>query len=158
MQTFLVDKSFRYCAAFLDSKRLGKQRVECMQIYNALQKRKVGNKGGWVNHPAVLMWEGFEEHLKCYQYCMIDEWVRRGYKNNMTLIAPEIKLEKCSITCATNDKVIDVDWYCKVKPLPWLTDELIESHQSNLVRKDPEYYKKLFNVPDDIEYIWPVRV
>ena len=36
MQTFLPYKSFTKSAQVLDYKRLGKQRVEAMQIFNAL--------------------------------------------------------------------------------------------------------------------------
>ncbi|HKF88061.1 MAG TPA: hypothetical protein VKB85_08315, partial [Propionibacteriaceae bacterium] len=41
----------------------------------------------------------------------------------------------------------------------WLFDpELLRSHQSALVRKDPEYYRQRFpDVPDDLDYVWPVR-
>jgi hypothetical protein len=42
---------------------------------------------------------------------------------------------------------------------PWLGDpEFHRSHQSSLVRKDPEHYGVMFpGVPDDLEYHWPVR-
>jgi hypothetical protein len=42
---------------------------------------------------------------------------------------------------------------------PWLgDDELHRSHQSALVRKDPDHYRPLFpDVPDDLPYVWPVR-
>jgi hypothetical protein len=41
----------------------------------------------------------------------------------------------------------------------WLfTEEVQRSHRSSLVRKDPDHYRPLFpDVPDDIEYLWPVR-
>ena len=39
MQTFLPHKDFSISASMLDNKRLGKQRVEALQIYNVL----VGN-------------------------------------------------------------------------------------------------------------------
>ena len=42
---------------------------------------------------------------------------------------------------------------------PWLGDPALHrSHQSNLVRKDPAFYKEHFpDVPDDLPYVWPVR-
>ena len=66
MQTFLPYPDFKKTAKCLDYRRLGKQRVECKQILNALQKRKGGiTKGGWVNHPATKMWEDdFQALLK----------------------------------------------------------------------------------------------
>jgi hypothetical protein len=41
---------------------------------------------------------------------------------------------------------------------PWLGDEqLHRSHQSNLIRKDPGFYRPLFpDVPPDLPYVWPV--
>ena len=40
---------------------------------------------------------------------------------------------------------------------PWLGDEEFHrSHQSALLRKDPDHYGPLFpGVPDDLEYVWP---
>jgi len=42
---------------------------------------------------------------------------------------------------------------------PWLgDDEFHRSHQSSLVRKDPDHYRSLFpDVPDDLPYVWPVK-
>lgn len=39
----------------------------------------------------------------------------------------------------------------------WLGDEeLYRSHQSALVRKDLEHYRRFFpDVPDDLPYVWP---
>ena len=39
MQTFLPYDSFEESASVLDWKRLGKQRVEAMQIVNAIEKQ-----------------------------------------------------------------------------------------------------------------------
>ena len=38
MQTFLVDRNMEKNAKILDRQRLGKQRVECLQILNCLKK------------------------------------------------------------------------------------------------------------------------
>jgi hypothetical protein len=42
---------------------------------------------------------------------------------------------------------------------PWLGDSALHrSHQSALLRKDPELYRPWFpGVPDDLPYVWPVR-
>ena len=42
---------------------------------------------------------------------------------------------------------------------PWLGDEdFHRSHHSSLLRKDPDHYRPQFDdVPDDLEYVWPVR-
>src|SRR5690606_26176041 len=41
----------------------------------------------------------------------------------------------------------------------WLgAEDLHRSHQSSLVRKDPDHYRPIFpDVPDDLPYVWPVR-
>ena len=33
------------------------------------------------------------------------------------------------------------------------------AHQSNLIRKKPEFYIPIFgNIPDNLEYIWPTKL
>src|ERR1700712_4272615 len=54
VQTFLPYPDFVDALAVLDSPRLGKQRVETLQILRAL----VFPEYGWRNHPAVRMWPG----------------------------------------------------------------------------------------------------
>ena len=132
MQTFLPHRSFTRTMRCLDYKRLGKQRVEALQILNTL----AGQSRGWRAHPAVLMWTGYESALRMYLRCAILEWKRRGYVNNMELPP----LDRCSSR----------------KP-PWLTAALVESHRSNLLRKDRAYYGALWNTPDDLPYLWPVK-
>lgn len=136
MQTFLPYASFADVARTLDRKRLGKQRVEGMQILNVLAQPP-GYRGGWAHHPAVSMWRGYEDALKLYVNTMIDEWKRRGYQNNM----PYYDLAAVNIR---------YPW--------WLGDpRLHRSHQSNLLRKEPEYYRQFgWDVPEDLPYFWPV--
>lgn len=137
MQTFLPYPSFSKSASVLDNRRLGKQRVECLQILKALTLPSYG----WQNHPAVKMWRGFEHLLVVYgcQICL--EWTNRGFKD----------------TCF--DKIASFGTLHPNGPvaIPWLTDALCASHQSNLIRKLPEHYAPLFpNTPDDLPYVWPV--
>lgn len=40
---------------------------------------------GFMSHPAVSMWLGFEEALKDYINAHIEEWIRRGYRNTMKM-------------------------------------------------------------------------
>ena len=143
MQTFLPYPLFSSSASCLDDKRLGKQRVEAMQILNALLKG-----GGWQNHPAVKMWKGYEHALCNYGMAICNEWIDRGFKDTV--------LQKIiSIYEEFDLNIVPInDWF------PWwLCDaEFHASHQSNLVRKNPEHYRKWFpNVPDDLPYVWPVR-
>lgn len=134
MQTFLPYDDFALSAKCLDWRRLGKQRVEAFQILKALTTPSYG----WQNHPAVKMWRGYEDALGLYMNLCIEEWKRRGYKNTMTL-AP-------------------LRFHDSVPTPPWLGRRTFhESHQSNLVRKDPEHYRQFFpRVAVDLPYVWPV--
>src|SRR5215207_9940015 len=75
MQTFTPYSGFETTARALDSKRLGKQRVEVIQIVRALTVPGYA----WASHPAVLMWKDQEEALGRYGLAMCEEWTRRGF-------------------------------------------------------------------------------
>ena len=77
MQTFLPYPNFTETAKCLDWRRLGKQRVEANQILNIISGNAKTN--AWRNHPAVKMWNGFQESLKQYRNIIIIEWINRGY-------------------------------------------------------------------------------
>lgn len=133
MQTFLPYDDFQKSVEVLDYKRLGKQRVETFQVLNILLERTPTK--GWRNHPVTLMWTGYESALKLYQNITIREWVNRGYNNNM---------EYEEIVPGT---VVMPSWFGD--------DRFHQSHRSNLLRKDYEYYSQYFNEPADLEYFWP---
>ena len=76
MQTFLPYESFEKSAQTLDWRRLGKQRVEGMQIINAItgKTRKDGKPyKGWINHPCSVMWRDYAPALKHYTNVFIQE-------------------------------------------------------------------------------------
>lgn len=135
MQTFLPYPSFRDSAQCLDRQRLGKQRVECLQILKALTDPSYG----WQNHPAVRMWRGYEASLKRYSLVICSIWIEQGYNDTC--------FDKISAI-----KVLDGPAYPH-----WLGDEAFHrSHQSNLIRKLPEHYRRLWpEVPDNLPYVWP---
>ena len=150
MQTFLPYADFDATAQALDDRRLGKQRVEVLQVLRALTRPVYG----WKHHPAVLMWAGHEEALAAYGVAICREWCRRGHAD----------------TCGT--KIVDDAAVGGVTGIrtqaelaaagalpPWLGDEALHrSHRSALVRKDPGYYRPRFGpVGDDLDYVWPVR-
>ena len=66
-------------AKALDNKRLGKQRVEALQILRA----NLGLTKGWRNHPAAVMWRGHEGYLYLYTNAMCMEWRQRGFVDNV---------------------------------------------------------------------------
>src|SRR4051794_41209383 len=74
MQTFLPVADFTDSARLLDSPRLGKQRVETLQILRAIELPDYG----WANHPAVLMWRGRTPALVAYGLAMASVWRGRG--------------------------------------------------------------------------------
>lgn len=150
MQTFLPYADFERSARALDRKRLGKQRVETIQVVRALTRPGYG----WQNHPAVLMWRGFEEALGRYGFACCAVWTELGFGDT------------CALTIATDLRATGIESVRTQTELaagaalpPWLGDEAVHrSHQSALVRKDPEHYRALFpDVPEDLPYVWPVR-
>jgi hypothetical protein len=141
MQTFLpYGRSFRAGAKVLDRQRLGKQRVEGLQILRTI----TGLSYGWANHPAVKMWDGYPEALAQYTIDVCNEWTSRGFKDSCL------------------DKVLEIVPLTlgqKIELPDWIDDIQVSlSHKANLVRKLPEYYGKLWpNVDPLMPYKWPVR-
>lgn len=132
MQTFLPYPDFETTARCLDDRRLGRQRVEALQILNAIVRQN-----GWRHHPAVKMWTGYEDALRAYMNAMIKEWTRRGYRNSMAI--EDVPSEYA---------------------LPWWLGmpEFHAAHRSNLLRKDPAYYGRFgWTEAEDFPYVWPTR-
>ena len=136
MQTFLPVPDFALSAGYLDDVRLGKQRVEVFQIVRTLD----GVTQGWRNHPAVRMWRGYEAALIEYGATVCTEWVRRG---NADTVAAKLLEHR-------RDGPLELP--------PWFGDgALYASHRSNLIRKDPLWYRAFgWTDPDDLPYVWPV--
>jgi len=141
VNTFLPSPNFAESAKILDRQRLGKQRVEVIQLLKA----NLGLTKGWRNHPAAVMWRGHEIALAIYGMVICSEWTDRGYKdscfNQIAVIQKDLVVSGC-----TSDMP------------PWLgVAGIHESHQSNLLRKDPIYYGQYgWQVSDDLPYVWPV--
>lgn len=151
MQTFLPHPDFERTAAVLDTRRLGKQRVEAMQILRALTRPTYG----WKHHPAVLMWQGYEEALGAYAVAICREWCRRGYADTC-----EVKiLDDLAAAAVPAPPRSQAGLGAAGALPPWLGDGAVHrSHQSALLRKDPSWYTAVFgDVPDDLPYVWPVR-
>jgi hypothetical protein len=147
VQTFLPYPSFERSARVLDPVRLGKQRVEAMQIHRALIRPSYG----WKHHPAVLMWAGREEALLCYATAVCAEWQRRGHPDSCLVQM----LDESRVGVPRPQRVLK-----EAGALPgWLGGRAFHrSHQSALVRKNPHWYRAQFpDVPDDLPYVWPVQ-
>lgn len=147
MQTFLPLPSYSESARCLDRQRLGKQRVECLQILKSLR-----DGTGWKNHPAVKMWRGFEHELIDYGLAICSEWVGRGYIDN----------------CAKQIASFDFIYHHQRNGIPpdFIGDQKFHSsHKSALLYKFPDWYGKfgwneLPAVPNEqgsLPYVWPIR-
>ncbi len=150
MQTFLPYADFERSARALDAKRLGKQRVEVIQVVRALTRAGYG----WANHPAVLMWKGHEEALGRYGLMCCAVWTELGFGDTCAATIVE------DLGVAGVHHIRSQPALREAEALPsWLGDEAVHrSHRSSLVRKDPGHYGPLFDdVPPDLEYVWPVR-
>lgn len=150
MQTFLPFPSFAASAEALDVRRLGKQRVEAVQVLRGL----IVPGYGWRRHPAVRMWSGYEEALVRYGLEVCGAWTAEG------------RADTCADTLVRDFG----DWRPGGPPPrtqeqlaaagdlpPWLgRADFHRSHRSALLRKDPAYYGERFpDVPDDLPYVWP---
>jgi hypothetical protein len=136
MQTFLPYPDFAESAKVLDYRRLGKQRVEVLQLLKALIEG-----GAWSNHPAANMWKYRENSLVSYGIAICDEWAFRGYKD----------------TCL--NKIITFwDEYAEMSLPDWVGNpDFHAAHRSNLLRKDPVHYGQFgWTEANDLPYIWPV--
>ncbi len=133
MQTFLPLPDFRKSLECLDNARLGKQRVESMQLIDAIYNPR----NSWRRHPACQMWFDYPDALGEYLNISIDIWKKRGFVNNM-----------CYYDVSDS---FDLP--------PWFGWEpLHSSHRSNLLRKDYYHYSKFnWKESDNDPYVWPGR-
>ena len=149
MQTFLPYQGFADSARVLDLRRLGKQRVETIQVLRALTVQGYG----WRHHPAAAMWAGYEEALVSYGLQVCAVWCASG------------NADTCAATLVADlgeaigpRRVRAQEELAAAGELPpWLGDQAFHlSHQAALVRKDPGHYRRYFpDVPDDLPYVWP---
>jgi hypothetical protein len=149
MQTFLPVADFTESARFLDNPRLGKQRVECLQVLRALELPDYG----WANHPVVTMWRGYTAGLVVYSLAMVRIWRERGFADTTETLIAEFAPDAARMTQAEA---------AAAGLLPsWVGDEALHlSHRSNLMAKDPDFYRPRFTErfgpePDDLPYVWP---
>lgn len=142
MQTFFTRASLTRSLDDLDDARLGKQRVEGLQIIQTL----TGVSDAYKNHPVMFMWRTYESALIIYTMMACVAWQRRGFADSTFWKVARIAeaLEKQEL-------------FLYERP-PWVDDvDFLRSHRSNLIRKVPERYGPLFKgTPKDLPYLWPV--
>ena len=174
MNTFLPYPNFEKSTKCLDNKRLGKQRIEAWQIYNALKNGKYGKcikgygehdfcvhnsttkkihcvncgkkkiKTAWYNHPITQMWKGYELSLLVYGFIICKEWRERGYKDKMLYKFAE-----------EIDELLNKDGFDNKCP-SWLGNKKFHaSMRSNLLRKDKKWYSQFgWKETDSLPYSW----
>ncbi|MDK1474682.1 MSMEG_6728 family protein [Streptomyces sp. 549] len=149
MQTFLPYADFTESARALDPRRLGKQRVEALQVLRGLTVPGYG----WRHHPAVKMWIGYREALVRYGLAVCAVWTEAGRADTCAALLVGDLAE-----AGHRGHVRDGTELAEAGELPpWLGDEEFHrSHRSALVGKDPAYYRPLFpDVPAGLPYVWP---
>ncbi|WP_069811262.1 MSMEG_6728 family protein [Streptomyces sp. TP-A0874] len=162
MQTFLPLPGFLRSAQLLDTRRLGKQRVEALQVLRALTVPGYG----WRSHPAVLMWAGYEEALVRYGVEVCRVWSAAGHRDSCQeqLLAGLAGLRYVT-GVVPPDSADGPGQPRSQRELglagelpPWLGEPAFHrSHQSALVRKAPDRYGEVFpEVPPNLPYVWPL--
>lgn len=129
MNTFLPYPCFQKSAEALDNKRLGKQRVEVLQLVN----------GSWKHHPAALMWQPYRDALIEYGMVVCKVWQARGFRDTVWTSLYMLRESR---------EVVYPTWLGSHK--------LHSSHRANLLRKDEAFYRKYGWTETPIEgYFWP---
>jgi len=161
-------------AELLDKRRCWKQVVEAKQLLSTLRyehcpeswkSKNMWQKQPYKNHPARLMWEGFEELLAHYYNCFL--WhcknvhkirtVQVFIPSKYTIINTECNLlfESMDLTCGE----LAFKNHREGKFPFWFTNEGFHlSHQARLIEKDRNFYLLKFPEADrfnDGEYCWP---
>ena len=136
MITFLPDPTFEVCARVLDWRRLNKQRSEAKLLLEIL----MGRSSGWIHHPIVAMWCGYERALAAYGVAICEEWRSRSYVDNLLPFFD---------SCLSQLNGGDPHWLGK--------EALHSSHRAALLAKDPEWYGRFgWTERPGIHYIWPI--
>lgn len=172
MQTFLPYPDFSASARVLDDKRLGKQRVECLQILNAMQPaepcKKCKGTGvlsvGWTRESVrqsyqcpVCMGTGVKPRAWS-NHPATRMW--RGYEN--ALIAYGQSMCDEWIARGNEDTCRDKLARYMIRTMtvmpPWLGDERLHaSHRAALLYKLPSHYSQFnWNETPKQDYYWPV--
>jgi hypothetical protein len=118
MQVFITDPSMQVSASNLDSVRLHKQMIECMQLWRAI----AGEAPGWRNHCVTRLWEKYPNELLKFAWVCRDELIKRGY-------SPWAPYLACPNTHIVPD-FFNNDFY-------------LSAMRSHLLSKDEGYYREL---------------
>jgi hypothetical protein len=134
MQTFLPYPDFGASAKCLDDRRLGKQRVEVLQLLHCFD-----HDVRWKTHPCFGMWKYNRNALCDYGVQICKEWIHRGRRDNVL------------------DQIVEYYLDEPTENPSWLGNTAFHAaHRSNLLRKDPNFYGVFgWTEPPILPYIWP---
>jgi hypothetical protein len=158
----------------LDYRRLGKQRVECLQILKTINTGAVRCKWchqgvllciceqgrrqfeteptPWFNHPAVRMWRGYPTGLVTYAQAVCTEWKHRGYRDSCEQKILDLYYKRYQ-TQQSRPAAVWPGWVGS----PAILERVCSSHRAALLAKDFEFYRKFgWSETPAINYYWPV--
>lgn len=136
MNSFLPWPDYNRSAQSLDRRRLGKQRVEVLQMLKAIN----GETKGWVNHPCTIMWEDYPGALVLYGVAVCDQWTSLGFDDTC----------KDQILQYSDSATSSYPW--------WFGDDYLhQTHRAMLFYKDSIAYASFDGTfPKNIfDYWWP---
>lgn len=140
MQTFLPLPDYLQSMRCLDKSRLGNQ---------VWREGMTLIRGGWPNHPASKMWQGYQYHLGLYLLAGLKALSERGKEY------PHIR----------ENILIEMSKHKDTGAPPWFgNDKLHASHRRALLYKNQEWYSQFGwaespDVPNEkgkLNYVWPV--
>lgn len=135
IQVFMPYPDFYLSTHCLDSSRLGNQIYrECKTLIN----------DGWKNHPAYTIWKDYKYAL-C-NYALVGLFVLVSERNKYYPKWIDYFIEK-----QQGFKDTGLPSIFGYKPYH-------DSHKSNLLRKNPEYYSQFnWKVPNNLPYVWKIE-
>lgn len=160
MQVFVPLPDIEASVQALDVPRLGKQRVEALQMLSSL----AGKSAGWLDHPAARMWAGYEQGLLSYAAACCLRVRSLGWVDHV--------LEQ------VYERQADFGHLIHDPPLPpWWGGPVHASHRARLIVKEhyrgegshyadlwPDDYDHVMSRVErgtitqeqDAEYVWPI--
>lgn len=133
--------SYRACVSILDHRKLGKQRVDALQIFTACTHPT----NAWHSHPAVKMWRGAELGLLAFGIAACDEWIARGHVDTLrdNFITNGIRI--------SDNSSLSTDYY----PSWWGDDRVHSSHRALLLSLDSAYGRFNWTERPSRNIYWP---
>jgi hypothetical protein len=144
--TFLPLPNLRLSAIVLDRKRQGKQRLEVVDILNAMHDPSSRLR----RHAAVRMWIGYTDALVAYGLAVCQDWIDSGCEDNQyDKILAFSTLGKGILP--TQDNVVLLLWFGR--------ESFHASHRGNLLRKNRRWYSAFgWKESPLLPYEWPVNI